>query len=55
MCGVSGKRVKLHYDHIIPHKEHGPTSVRNTQLLCVPCHDKKSGEDRKRQRALGLI
>ena len=50
------------YDHCIAIINGGENSERNLQLLCVPCHEKKTGRDvaeksitaRKRAKHLGI-
>lgn len=43
-CVHCASRKDLEYDHIIPVSEGGATSVRNLQLLCMPCNREKSDE-----------
>lgn len=42
-CGASG--VMLICDHIIAHHRGGPTHWRNAQLLCGPCHTRKTNAE----------
>lgn len=40
----------MHLDHIIPvHKGGGCTWLSNYQILCVPCHKKKTKQDLQKQ------
>ncbi len=44
-CGQYGQRLDLRYlhvDHIIPVAHGGSHEMRNLQLLCQPCHNRKS-------------
>ncbi len=45
-----------HVDHIIPISHGGKSEMENLQLLCVPCHEKKSRMDKKsfKKRPLGV-
>ncbi len=44
-CGAFGSS---HVDHIIPRSRGGSDEVHNLQLLCVPCHSRKSAEEGSR-------
>lgn len=53
-CGAAGSN---QVDHIVPLAEGGTDALENLQLLCDPCHRKKSAYDgvrgRKRKRGGG--
>lgn len=51
VCGGDLREGDVHIDHVVPLALHGPHAVDNLQLLCVPCHDAKTTEDRRRIRA----
>lgn len=46
VCGVKGRH-KLTLDHIIPINQGGTNTADNSQPLCVPCHEKKDGYERR--------
>lgn len=46
VCGVRGRH-KLTLDHILPLKDGGTNTANNAQPLCVPCHEKKDGYERR--------
>lgn len=50
-CGVrlefKLRPIKFHIDHILPVWQGGKTSEPNLQLLCLPCHKKKSSQEQK--------
>ncbi|MDV7089481.1 HNH endonuclease [Rhodococcus opacus] len=55
-CGTSGTVAALELDHITNVKEGGTDHPTNAQLLCQPCHTRKThneaarGRQRKRAR-----
>ena len=46
-CVDCGNRFRNERDHIEPHNQHGPASVDNLEPRCWPCHQAKTGRDRK--------
>lgn len=46
VCGVRGRH-KLTLDHIQPINSGGTNTHDNIQPLCVPCHEKKDGYQRR--------
>lgn len=40
-CKQCGSRDNLQYDHIIPYRDSGPSTVDNLQLLCKTCNCRK--------------
>ena len=53
MCQkVFGDSVPHHIDHIIPISEGGKGDLENLQLLCVPCHRKKTQRETDRVYAM---
>ncbi len=45
-CGTDLSKTEWRADHIVPHKQNGPTIVENGQLLCFDCNEQKcSGMD----------
>lgn len=57
LCTFCDKRICMDpadfdCDHIVPVKYGGPTCRSNLQLLCVRCHRKKSGLERRRDVAV---
>lgn len=46
VCKVKGRH-KLTLDHIIPINQGGTNTAGNAQPLCVPCHEKKDGYQRR--------
>lgn len=50
-CGVAltfGKKpAEFHLDHVTPAWLGGDTSMSNLQLLCIPCHRRKSAAEQK--------
>lgn len=50
-CEKCGKRgIRLELDHIIPIKEGGTNEEENLQLLCRPCHLKKTHQEMENRR-----
>ena len=49
-CGAAIKPPKLHYDHVLPCALGGEATLDNCQVLCVPCHVEKTGDDVRRVR-----
>ena len=49
-CGAPIKPPKLHYDHVLPCALGGEPTLANCQVLCVPCHVEKTGDDVRRVR-----
>lgn len=43
-CEYCHRAVRLTIDHIIPRAVGGKNNLDNLQLLCRPCHEKKSRE-----------
>jgi len=41
-CGIDFGKTEYRADHIVPHKQNGPTIVQNGQLLCLDCNEQKS-------------
>ncbi len=46
-CVDCGRRWGLHYDHVNPVANHGPTEYTNLKPRCYPCHDVKTERDRE--------
>ncbi len=43
LCGIKLTKTNFHADHIVPHRQGGPTEVKNGQALCTACNRKKGG------------
>jgi hypothetical protein len=41
-CGTDLSKTEYRADHIVPHKQNGPTILENGQLLCLDCNEQKS-------------
>ena len=53
-CAMCKKKLELdaiHFDHIVPFKDGGKTTIKNGQALCPNCHAKKSHKDRLKQQS----
>jgi hypothetical protein len=46
-CRVCLQGKSSEVDHIVPLSEGGPHAPINTQLLCIPCHKKKTAEENR--------
>ncbi len=46
-CVDCGRRWGLHYDHVNPLANHGPTEYTNLKARCYPCHQIKTEQDRQ--------
>ena len=46
-CTRCGNRFRTEIDHIEPHVAGGLVSTEDLELLCWPCHQEKTEEDRK--------
>ena len=46
-CARCGNRFRTEIDHIEPHVAGGLASTEDLELLCWPCHQEKTEEDRK--------
>lgn len=54
MCGAGGKGVRVLGDHIVEVKDGGAElDPENVQLLCLPCHNRKTASQRARRAGLG--
>ena len=46
-CVDCGNRFRTEFDHVEPRAARGPTSKRNLDPRCWPCHQAKTARDRK--------
>lgn len=44
-CGAKVSAPKLAYDHILPDALGGEPTLENCQVLCLECHQEKTGTD----------
>jgi len=49
-CVNCGARFGLQAHHVIPRAEGGPDTPENLEALCVSCHGRESGEERRSLR-----
>jgi 5-methylcytosine-specific restriction protein A len=45
LCGLPLQIGKIHYDHIIPCRLGGTSEIKNCQVLCLACHQEKTGKE----------
>ena len=43
-CAYCAKKTKLTLDHVMPLAKRGPHTIRNSQMLCMPCNQKKGAK-----------
>lgn len=54
VCGAGGKGVRIIGDHIVEVKDGGAElDADNVQLMCLPCHNRKTGLERMKRRGVG--
>ena len=46
-CQDCGNHLKTEWDHVHPHVARGPASTCNLEPRCCPCHQAKTGRDRR--------
>ena len=49
-CQNCGNHFKTQWDHVHPHVAHGPASSSNLEPRCWPCHQAKTGRDRRAEK-----
>lgn len=48
-CGIYLEVGEWQCDHLIPLRLGGTHDITNLRILCVPCHKKKTAEDRRKK------